>query len=1469
MSGVLWFLMGVIALVYVLLHLPVVQDYMGQKVSAALSEKLGTTVQVGRVDMGLLNRVIIDDVYVKDQQGEEMLRATRLSAKVDVLPLLKGKVSIPSAQIFGMRAYLYKDSANAQPNYQFVLDSLSSKDKDKSSTLQLNINSLIIRNGAVKFDQKDRPMTAGVFTPYHIDITDMSGHLILYELTDNAINAKVKKLSLKEKSGVHLVNLSSNLSLNANGADLTQFELSLPHSHILIDSLHTNTSMKNGVLDTGDLGYRMLMEKSVVTPSDFAPFIPALQGFDQALSVHLDMSGNKDKLIAHQVDVHAVDQSLVLSGHGNYTFSEKAPQWYAQIHQLSVGANEIERISRNFSHQFSLPDPILRLGNISYRGEVGQKSDQTAISGQLDTDAGAIGVLASINGKEINGHIDTDGIDLGRLMANEHFGQLATSVQLDGHLPLGKMMSVNAKGFISRLDYDDHTYNNITVDGFYDRLSFNGLLGIDDPNGKIDIDGKIDLSSSLPTANIKAEVRHFNPEAFGLTSDYKNHVFDFDAYADLQGTSLDQLQGRLDVSNLIHTTPTDTYTLDNLHIDTGHETAGRYIVLDSDFGYAEVSGTFRYETLANSFVNIISNKIPTLPLLSRTTSNQNNQVSFTADITKTDWLQHFADIDFSFTQPLHVEGFMDERNNIINMDGELPSFSYAGNDFKNARLHIETVNDTLKGDVRISKIQAGGQPLDLTLNAQAINQHLHSALSFDNNKGRNTLKGTLVASADFFNDATDGHTTHIQFHPSEVYVYDTSWEVQPSDVLIAKKKIAVDHFSVGNGEQNITLTGSITDHLSDSLHADLKNIDLSFLSGILHVRGIDFGGNITGKASVASVYTSPEAQAQLMIEDFRFVDGRIGEMDLRARWNSKDNTIQINGLADDKGYLTYIDGHVGLSPGELELNIHPQGTPLQFVERFCGSFMKDVEARAYGDVRIFGPLSNINLEGQVVARGDLSVSSLNTTYTLHNDTIRMVPDHIYFISDTIIDREGHLGFVNGEVNHSHLSKFTYDLNIQAENLLSYDFPEFGNETFCGTVYATGDCHIKGESGEVTIDVDVTPNRNTVFYYNAASPDALNDQEFIIWHDATPVASDYEGLPSASSTRRAFVTHDPLAVEEDIPSNLHLNFRINATPDATLRLLMDEESGDYIALNGNGTLRASYFNKGSFNLFGNYVVDHGVYKLTIQNVMKKDFQFQEGGTILFGGNPYDAALDLKALYTVNGVSLSDLHLGSGFNTNNIRVNCIMNINGTPERPSVDFDMELPTVNSDAQQMIRSLINSEEELNQQVIYLLAIGRFYNQNNIDQEGQSQTSLAMQSLLSGTISQQINNLLSSFVETSNWNFGANISTGDEGWNNAEYEGLLSGRLLDNRLLINGQFGYRDNPNATTSFIGDFDIRYLLDPNGNFAVKVYNQTNDRYFVKNSLNTQGVGLIMKKDFNGWRELFGLQRKKEKKEPKKP
>ena len=75
---------------------------------------------------------------------------------------------------------------------------------------------------------------------------------------------------------------------------------------------------------------------------------------------------------------------------------------------------------------------------------------------------------------------------------------------------------------------------------------------------------------------------------------------------------------------------------------------------------------------------------------------------------------------------------------------------------------------------------------------------------------------------------------------------------------------------------------------------------------------------------------------------------------------------------------------------------------------------------------------------------------------------------------------------------------------------------------------------------------------------------------------------------------------------------------------------------------------------------------------------------------------------------------------------------------------------------------------------------------------------------------------------------------------------------MLNNRLLLNGNFGYRDNTYNTsnTNFIGDFDLEYLLNSKGTFRLKAYNHFNDQnYYLRNALTTQGVGIVWKHDFD--------------------
>ena len=59
---------------------------------------------------------------------------------------------------------------------------------------------------------------------------------------------------------------------------------------------------------------------------------------------------------------------------------------------------------------------------------------------------------------------------------------------------------------------------------------------------------------------------------------------------------------------------------------------------------------------------------------------------------------------------------------------------------------------------------------------------------------------------------------------------------------------------------------------------------------------------------------------------------------------------------------------------------------------------------------------------------------------------------------------------------------------------------------------------------------------------------------------------------------------------------------------------------------------------------------------------------------------------------------------------------------------------------------------------------------------------------------------------------------------------------------------------------MGDFDVHYLLTPTGTVNLKAYSETNDRYFTKSTLTTQGVGIQLKRDFTSLRDLFSRKRK---------
>ena len=1455
-SIVVWVILGLYLLFILTFKIPVMQEWLGSKLAAMAAQKLGTSVTVGRADIGIPNRLTLYEVVIRDQTGNDMLTARRLSATVDLIPLTEGKISIATGQMFGVHGVFYQRDSLSKPNFQFALDSLASKDTTSTSPLDLRCNSLIMRHSSIQFDRLDLPETPEVLNPNHLNITDINIHAIVKTLTEDSLCINLKRLAMKEKSGLQIDNLAFRYEGGKSYSLLQDFELKMPGTEVELGDIEAKYRFRGDHFVTPSLTYKGSIEPSTITLSDLACLLPSFKTFNSTLSLSAFFRGRGEDIDISDLLVNSTTGDIDVNIDGwirNLTLSE--PTWLADIKDLRLSDKTINFISENLKgQQVEVPAVVTRLGNIHMKGFVkGTGISEMTTNSRLATDAGNVALSLTLDRqRSFSGNINTDGINLRQLLDDDNFGMLATKINLSGKLPEKEKLSIEAEGNIDLFDYNGYQFKNIVVNGLFSPNDIHGQLSIDDPNMKLAAEGMMKRQGEVENVQMEATISQFSPQAIQLSDQWGDARFAANLKADFKGSSTNDAVGSIDVTDLTMISEKENYKMDALHVESGYEDDIHHIFMNSDFGNASIKGDFDYRTFVQSITNFVAAKLPTLPGLPKVNPNTSNNFAIDATINKSDWIEHLLQVPIRLTKPLVLHGTVNDMTRQLNIECDIPQLFYNDSQYDNCHLNIVSPLNTLLCDLSVTKLMDDGEKLDLQVTGSAYDNKLTTSLLWDNHSPE-CMKGKITAMANFDTTLEGKQITNVAIASSKVTVNDADWEVLPSHITYYDKRLNINNFVIRHGQQHLQVDGTASESNSDSLRFNLKEVDINYVLNLINFHAVSFSGLATGAGSANGILGNLHANGALKVEQFKFEGGRMGTLDAKVNWNVEEKQIDIHAIADDGPEAkTFINGYVSPERNYIDLGIRAEGTYLDFAKSFTSSFCSDVSGHSNGQVRLIGPLDAINLTGELVVNGNAHVTALGCTYEMRNDTIRMVPNEIEFVHCPVYDIYGNMGMMTGGIHHQELTNLTFDIYVDAQNLLAYDFPDFGEDTFYGTVFAQGNAAIHGRKNETIIEADITPQKNSFYVYNASSPEVITSQEFIEWGTANKVVETNKTATADNDNYR---------------SDLTMRLKINATPDAQIRLLMDARTGDYITLRGRGDLQATYYNKGGFNMFGNYEVTEGTYNITIQNVIKKDFTFSEGGTIVFGGDPYDARLNLQAQHIVNGVSLSDLNIGQSF-SNTVRVNCLMNITGQPRAPIVDFDLDIMNVNSDEKQMVRSLINNQEEMRQQVVYLLAIGRFYPQgaNNAaeSESSRNNTSLAMQSLLSGTLSGQLNSMLGQVINSNNWNFGANISTGDEGWNNAEYEGIINGRLLNNRLLINGQFGYRDNVRtATPSFIGDFDIRYLLFPNGNLALKVYNQTNDRYFTRSSLNTQGIGIIMKKDFNGWSDLFNLKKRKNK------
>ena len=1437
-------------------------------VAEELSDLLNTRVTIGRINIGLLNRIIIDDVLLDDQDEQEMLKVTRLSAKFDIMPFFKGKISISSVQLFGFNINLQKKTPDSPPNFKFVLDAFASNDTvKKDNSLDLRINSILIRRGRMAYHVLSEEETPGKFNAKHVQLQNIIANISLKALSKDSINLGIKRLSLDEKvSGFSLKKMSLKLVANSRQTSIDNFAIELPETSLKLDTIHLiYDSLKAFDRFTEQVRFSFRTLPSQITLKDISPFLPALSHFKEPISLDMEVKGTVNQLTCSHLEITADNRQFRLKGDVALQDLSHPQDAYVfgTLSELTATTRGVGFLVRNLSHDYNGVPPVLeRLGNVSFRGEVSGYFTDIVTYGQLHTDLGGVNMdlkLSSDKSKGLfaySGAVKTTDYKLGKLLANEQLGEITFNLDVHGRHVTDRLPVVELKGLIASVDYSRYRYENITLDGEYKQGGFNGKVALDDPNGSIYLNGDVNVSSRIPTFNFQAIINKLRPHDLNLTSKYPDTEFSLKLRANFTGGSVDEMIGEINVDSLEFMSPEKQYFMNNMNIRASKQNNENQLRLTSEFLTASVEGKFQYHTSAASILNIMRKYVPSLILPPKKPIETHNNFQFDIHIYNTDILSTIFDIPLTVYTHSTLKGYFNDPLQRLRVEGYFPRLQYKNNFIESGMILCENPSNHIRARVRLTNLKKKGA-VNLSLDAQAKDDNISTTLNWGNSAAV-TYSGQLAAVAKFLR--TEGEKpllkAMVEVKPTDIILNDTLWQIHPSQVVVDSGKVDVNNFYFSHQDRYVRINGRLSDNPQDSVKVDLKDINMGYVFDIASISDdVNFEGDATGTAYASGVFKKPVMNTRLFIKNFSLNQGRLGDLNIYGEWDNENRGIRLDAsIKDISTTPSRVTGIIHpLKPESgLDLNIEANELNLKFLEHYMKSIANDIKGRATGKVHFYGKFKGLNLDGAVMTDASMNFDILNTHFAI-KDTILLAPTGLTFNNIHISDMEGHSGRMNGYLHFQHFKNLNYRFEIQANNMLVMNTKESTDMPFYGTVYGTGNALLTGNAIQgLDVNVAMTTNRNSIFTYINGSVASATSNQFIKFVDKTPRRTIQDSIQIISYYEQ--LQQKRQEAEEEQKTDIRLNILVDATPDATMKIIMDPVAGDYISGKGTGNIRTEFYNKGDVKMFGSYQINQGVYKFSLQEVIRKDFVIKNGSTITFNGAPLDANLDIQASYTVNSASLNDLipeESSSIIQQPNVKVNCIMNLSGILVRPTIKLGIELPNERDEVQTLVRNYISTEEQMNMQILYLLGIGKFYTEDARN----NQNSNVMSSVLSSTLSGQLNNALSQVFETNNWNIGTNLSTGDKGWTDMEVEGILSGQLLNNRLLINGNFGYRDNPMANTNFVGDFEAEWLINRSGDIRLKAYNETNDRYYTKTNLTTQGVGIMYKKDFNKWSDLF--------------
>lgn len=1470
---------SVYVLLYILLAMPPVQSYIRGVAESELSDYLKGRVRIGRLDIVPFSELRLYDIEVAPNEGEEpVLSVVRLGAGIDLGRLLfTGAIDISYVEISGVKAYITQKSKDGPLNIDFILKAFAPKDKNKPpAKFNLDIRKIAIRNGSVRFYRlwcKEGAADKIDFNRLKVD--SLYADLKLPKLSNDLVAADVSRLSFRLAPSLTVSNLKAAVTYTPQKLRIDGFRLELPQSEIKIPNLELVYGSPAEIADELKEGnLHLSIPDAVITPSDFRSLLPVLAGSDEKVMLSLAAEGNLQEIYKLSVDIRVPEVSSAVKVEGKVAELLHPKYLTANINKLdaTVDASLLkvaERIGLKIPEKVS---SICRnIGRIELTGSGSADVERSRFSGKGEVATGQGSLRFQVDKSDkIAGTISSNGFDVGGAIGLQAIGKAAfvasATVMPGAGWPAGE-----AELSVENLILFNKPLAGIELSCVSTGESAEISLNSSDHRASFYASADLRKTAENIEGSVEIDIQTLDCDYLSLPARFNGYDVSGKLTAELTGQHQYESMLKIAGSDLrfgnAHGSEAALSRLDGLLYHDGARE--RTLRLSSDWMdlEASISGNdesnvevFDFNGVKTAAVELLAQTFPVLGLQSKGNTDSAEKVNVEINLKADDSVYRFWNLPVYPLGNARLSAFLDAETGEAEIAADMPYLQQG----KGTLIERTSLSGVLNRET--GTFAFGGfthyptkkGTLDMDVKILGREGNIYSDIRFLPGAG-NLITGNLGFNTILSrNPLSDELQARIDIVPSTLGIAGSEWQLGNCLLEWKDGKGYVDNLSLNSDHQYINVAGVASAETEDRIVARLGGIDLDYVFGILNINYVTFGGIATGEIAASAVMSKePDIATKFLnVKRFSYNGSPLGDAVLFSRFDVDEKKVEIDAdIADGGRHVARIDGGIWVTRDSLSFELDAHKINAGFMSPFVEAFATDVKGRASGKLKLYGTFSDIDLTGRAKADSlSLRLLSTNVAYT-GSDSIIMNSGSIEIPGFRVYDRNGNSAVLSGYLKHRYFHEPEFDFRLaDAKGLLCYYTSAKDNPVWYGTVYGSGSGHLSGRPGWVGVDVDMTSNRNSSFTFVLSDKEQAADYSFLTFTDRRKESGIQLQPDTVPEFLRRFKKNQTQEQQGE-ESTVELDIRASVNPGVLVTLVMDPEAGDKITARGSGALQMSYNSKSEdMKMYGKYELEEGDYNFSLQDIILKQFTIKPGSSISFNGDPLAANLDIAATYRVNA-NLTDLDQSFAtdhdLNRTNVPVDALLLVRGDLNQPDINFDIELPTLTADVERKVKSLMSTDDLLSRQIIYLLALNRFYTPENGNMTGNANSgSTELSSVASSTISSHLSNMLSSMTDNLVLSPSFRSDKGD--FSDVEVDLGLSSRLLDNRLLINGNLGYRDRnvTGQSTQFVGDFDIEYLLNRSGNLRLKAYNRFNDQnYYLRQALTTQGVGIVVRRDFD--------------------